>query len=184
DGQKVLVPGKLDHFSNVSTSGAWLASPNTILVDSEQLESGDALSAEFKQAASREIDEFKAEYERRFPGRNAEDLTDEDILREVMNTVGQPGKLGEGVRCVVSVSMLTVGWDANTVTHILGVRALGTQLLCEQVIGRGLRRQSYELNPETGLFNTEYSDILGIPFDFATEPQEVTRDRKSVAQGS
>ena len=59
-----------------------------------------------------------------------------------MNTVGKPGKLGEHVRCVVSVSMLTEGWDANTVTHVLGVRAFGTQLLCEQVVGRGLRRRS------------------------------------------
>jgi type III restriction enzyme len=54
-----------------------------------------------------------------------------------MNTVGKPGRLGEQIRCVVSVSMLTEGWDANTVTHILGVRAFGTQLLCEQVVGRG-----------------------------------------------
>ena len=74
------------------------------------------------------------------------DLTDEDLLREVMNTVGKPGKLGEQVKCVVSVSMLTEGWDANTVTHILGVRAFGTQLLCEQVVGRGLRRMSYAAN--------------------------------------
>jgi type III restriction enzyme len=65
--------------------------------------------------------------------------------------------------------MLTEGWDASTVTHILGVRAFGTQLLCEQVVGRGLRRQSYELN-EDGLFNVEYADILGIPFDFAAKP--------------
>ena len=86
-----------------------------------------------------------------------------------MNTVGKKGRLGETVRCVVSVSMLTEGWDANTVTHVLGVRAFGTQLLCEQVIGRGLRRQSYELNEE-GLFNVEYADIFGIPFDFAAEP--------------
>ena len=56
-----------------------------------------------------------------------------------MNTVGRKGRLGEQIRCVVSVSMLTEGWDANTVTHILGVRAFGTQLLCEQVVGRGLR---------------------------------------------
>ena len=83
--------------------------------------------------------------------------------------VGKPGKLGESVRCVVSVAMLTEGWDANTVTHILGVRAFGTQLLCEQVVGRGLRRQSYELNEE-GLFNVEYADILGIPFDFTAKP--------------
>ncbi len=65
-----------------------------------------------------------------------------------MNTVGKAGQLGGGIRCVVSVSMLTEGWDANTVTHVLGIRAFGTQLLCEQVIGRALRRQSYELNGE------------------------------------
>ena len=58
--------------------------------------------------------------------------------------------------------MLTEGWDANTVTHVVGVRAFGTQLLCEQVIGRALRRQSYDLNEE-GLFNVEYADVLGIP---------------------
>jgi type III restriction enzyme len=86
-----------------------------------------------------------------------------------MNTVGKKGRLGESIRCVVSVSMLTEGWDANTVTHVLGVRAFGTQLLCEQVIGRALRRQSYDLNDE-GLFNVEYADVLGIPFDFNAKP--------------
>ena len=86
-----------------------------------------------------------------------------------MNTVGKRGRLGEGIRCVVSVSMLTEGWDANTVTHVLGVRAFGTQLLCEQVIGRALRRQSYELN-EQQRFNVEYADVLGIPFDFTAKP--------------
>ena len=86
-----------------------------------------------------------------------------------MNTVGKQGQLGEQIRCVVSVSMLTEGWDANTVTHILGVRAFGTQLLCEQVVGRALRRQSYDLN-EDGLFDVEYADILGIPFDFTAKP--------------
>lgn len=86
-----------------------------------------------------------------------------------MNTVGKPGRLGQSIRCVVSVSMLTEGWDANTVTHVLGVRAFGTQLLCEQVIGRALRRQSYDLNDD-GLFSTEYADVLGIPFDFTAKP--------------
>ena len=86
-----------------------------------------------------------------------------------MNTVGKHGRLGESIRCVVSVSMLTEGWDANTVTHVLGVRAFGTQLLCEQVIGRALRRQSYELN-EDNKFNVEYADVLGIPFDFTAKP--------------
>ena len=86
-----------------------------------------------------------------------------------MNTVGKSGRLGGAIRCVVSVSMLTEGWDANTVTHILGVRAFGTQLLCEQVIGRALRRQSYDLNEED-LFDVEYADILGIPFNFTARP--------------
>jgi type III restriction enzyme len=86
-----------------------------------------------------------------------------------MNTVGKPGKLGADIRCVVSVAMLTEGWDANTVTHVLGVRAFGTQLLCEQVVGRALRRQNYTLNPDSGRFDVEYADILGIPFDFTSQ---------------
>jgi type III restriction enzyme len=82
-----------------------------------------------------------------------------------MNTVGKPGKLGENIKCVVSVSMLTEGWDANTVTHIMGVRAFGTQLLCEQVVGRALRRRSYETN-DNGMFDTEYAEVYGVPFSF------------------
>ena len=121
--------GKLPIFRNDDGSGGWLHRPNTILVDSQQLESGGSMSADFKKVVAREIDEFKADYRARFPGRDAENLTDEDLLREVMNTVGKAGKLGEQVKCVVSVSMLTEGWDANTVTHVLGVRAFGTQLL-------------------------------------------------------
>jgi len=90
-----------------------------------------------------------------------------------MNTVGKAGRLGEAIRCVVSVSMLTEGWDTNTVTHVLGVRAFGTQLLCEQVVGRALRRQSYEENDQK-LFNVEYADILGIPFSFTAKPVVAT----------
>jgi len=100
---------------------------------------------------------------------SGKDLDDAALLREVMNTVGKAGRLGDSIRCVVSVSMLTEGWDANTVTHVLGVRAFGTQLLCEQVIGRALRRQSYQLNEEK-LFDVEYADVLGIPFDFNAKP--------------
>jgi type III restriction enzyme len=85
-------------------------------------------------------------------------------LREVITTVGKRGGTGEQVRCVVSVSMLTEGWDANSVTHILGVRAFGSQLLCEQVVGRGLRRMNYNVDPETGLLPAEYVDVYGIPF--------------------
>ena len=141
-------PGRANLPSSATTTAtaAGCTGPNTILVDSQQLESGEAMSDDFKKIAAREIEEFKAEYRARFPGRDAESLTDEDLLREVMNTVGKAGKLGEHVKCVVSVSMLTEGWDANTVTHILGVRAFGTQLLCEQVVGRALRRMSYAAN--------------------------------------
>ena len=85
-------------------------------------------------------------------------------LRRIIDTVGKPGQPGEHVRCVVSVSMLTEGWDANNVTQILGVRAFQSQLLCEQVVGRGLRRRSYTPNPETGLLEPEYVDVYGIPF--------------------
>ncbi|MDI9586710.1 MAG: DEAD/DEAH box helicase family protein [Acidobacteriota bacterium] len=164
DDETVLVPGALELFSNVQ-DGRWLDRPNTLLIDSAQLESGEALSPEFRKLAATQIDEFKAEYRERFPGSDVEKLTDADILREVMNTVGKPGKLGEHIRCVVSVSMLTEGWDANTVTHILGVRAFGTQLLCEQVVGRGLRRMSYATNAE-GYFDPEYAEVYGVPFSF------------------
>jgi type III restriction enzyme len=165
-GEETIVQaGQLSIFRNDDGRGKWLDRPNTILVDSQQLESGEAMSDEFKKMAAREIDEFKAEYRVRFPGRDAENLTDEDLLREVMNTVGKPGKLGEHVKCVVSVSMLTEGWDANTVTHVLGIRAFGTQLLCEQVVGRGLRRKSYVAN-EKGHFDPEYAEVYGVPFSF------------------
>jgi type III restriction enzyme len=163
--QKIVQAGQLDIFRNDDGKGGWIHRPNTILVDSRQLESGESMSDDFKAIAAREIDEFKAEYRVRYPGRDTENLTDEDLLREVMNTVGKAGKLGEQVKCVVSVSMLTEGWDANTVTHVLGVRAFGTQLLCEQVVGRALRRMSYAPN-ELGHFDPEYAEIYGVPFSF------------------
>jgi len=112
----VVVPGQLSIFNN-EENGGWTDRPNTILIDSEQLESGEAMSKEFKKIASREIEEFKSEYRIRFPGRSTEKLTDEDLLREVMNTVGKKGKLGENVKCVVSVSMLTEGWDQQKMSH-------------------------------------------------------------------
>jgi len=164
EDRSIVVPGNMPIFRNEENSG-WTSRPNTILIDSEQLESGEGMSLEFKKIAAAEIDEFKNEYLQRFPDRDVGKLTDEDILREVMNTVGKPGKLCENIKCVVSVSMLTEGWDANTVTHILGVRAFGTQLLCEQVVGRGLRRRSYAVNDE-GRFEPEYAEVYGVPFSF------------------
>ena len=163
--------GHLELFRNYDQYGNRLARPNTLLIDSEQLESGDALDAAFRDMAGAEIEQFRRELVQRGGAGSvsADSISDSDLLREVMNTVGKVGRLGEQVRCVVSVSMLTEGWDTNTVTHILGVRAFGTQLLCEQVVGRALRRQSYDVNDD-GLFDVEYADILGIPFDFASKP--------------
>ena len=170
DGPGPFVAGRLPLFRNFDDHGNPLPRPRTLLIDSEQLESGEALDDNFRKMAAPEIERFRREIiERTGDLRAADTLTDQAILREVMNTVGKEDRLGESIRCVVSVSMLTEGWDANTVTHVLGVRAFGTQLLCEQVIGRALRRQSYDLNEE-GLFTVEYADVLGIPFDFTAKP--------------
>ncbi len=171
DGSTTLENGRLPLFRNFDeTTGNPLPRPNTLLIDSEQLEAGDALDDNFRKMAADEIERFRREMvERTGDARAGENITDQALLREVMNTVGKPGQLGGSIRCVVSVSMLTEGWDANTVTHVLGVRAFGTQLLCEQVIGRALRRQSYDLNEEN-LFNVEYADVFGIPFDFTARP--------------
>jgi len=170
DGSSTLENGRLELFRNFDEHGNPLPRPNTLLIDSEQLESGEALDDNFRGMAADEIERFRREIvERTGDQRQAEGLTDQDLLREVMNTVGKHARLGESVRCVVSVSMLTEGWDANTVTHVLGVRAFGTQLLCEQVIGRALRRESYDLNDE-GFFDVRYADVLGIPFDFTAKP--------------
>ncbi len=89
-----------------------------------------------------------------------------EILRQTVDTVGQVGKPGEQIQKVISVGMLSEGWDAKTVTHIMGLRAFSSQLLCEQVVGRGLRRTSYEVNKDTGQFEPEYVNIFGVPFTF------------------
>lgn len=157
--------GAFPLFDNIGDGGRPLARPRTLLIDSYQLDSGEPLSKEFKGAAAAEIAQFKEEMRLRQSGRDISKITDESLLREVMNTVGKEGKLGEQIRCVVSVSMLTEGWDASNVTHILGVRAFGTQLLCEQAVGRALRRISYETD-EDGMLSPEYADICGVPFSF------------------
>ena len=177
DGSAGLENGRLALFRNFDDVGAALARPRTLLIDSRQLDSGEALDRGFRAAAADEIDRFRREIVARTGDRRqAETLSDQDLLREAMNTVGKAGRLGGETRCVVSVSMLTEGWDANTVTHVLGVRAFGTQLLCEQVVGRALRRQSYDLN-EDGLLDAEYADVLGIPFDFTARPTVVRLPR-------
>lgn len=89
-----------------------------------------------------------------------------ELLRRTVDTVGVPGEPGETIQNVISVGMLSEGWDAKTVTHIMGLRAFSSQLLCEQVVGRGLRRTSYDVNPETGRFDPDRVKIFGVPFTF------------------
>ena len=92
--------------------------------------------------------------------------TSGDNLRDIVDSVGKPGKPGEQIRNIVAVQMLSEGWDARNVTHIMGLRAFSSQLLCEQVVGRGLRRTSYDVDPETGFYTPEYVNVFGIPFTF------------------
>ena len=77
-----------------------------------------------------------------------------ELLRQTVDTVGQTGKPGEQIQKVISVGMLSEGWDAKTVTHIMGIRAFSSQLLCEQVVGRGLRRTSYESRSGQRIFQS------------------------------
>ncbi|MBS1623145.1 MAG: DEAD/DEAH box helicase family protein [Bacteroidetes bacterium] len=179
EGEVTTVVGAKDLFSNYDmVTKKPLKRPPTLLIDSDALENGEQINDDFKKIFTSEIDEFKKDYIRFHGQGSADNITDSEILREVVNTVGQQGKLGSHIRCVVSVSMLTEGWDANTVTHIMGLRAFGSQLLCEQVAGRALRRMNYFLqgydkdgNPTDDKrkiviekFPPEYAHIIGVPF--------------------
>jgi len=116
------------------------------------------------------LDKIEADEENKVDRSKKELVEDE---RERFNTVGKKGKTGEKVHCVIGVNMLSEGWDARTVTHILGLRAFTSQLLCEQVIGRGLRRISYDVNETTGKYEAEYVTVFGVPFTFLpTEEKE------------
>jgi type III restriction enzyme len=179
EGKTVTVHGAKDLFSNYDlATNKPLKRPPTLLIDSDALENGEQINDDFKKIFASEIQEFKKDYTRLHGQGSIEKISDAEILREVVNTVGQNGKLGSHIRCVVSVSMLTEGWDANTVTHIMGLRAFGSQLLCEQVAGRALRRMNYFLqgydkdgNPTSDKrkvviekFPPEYAHIIGVPF--------------------
>lgn len=178
-GEIITVSGAFDLFSNYDKgTNLGKKEPPTLLIDSDALENSNQINDDFKKVFASEIDNFKREYRITHPGRSVENLTDADILREVVNTVGKPHALGSHIRCVVSVSMLTEGWDANTVTHIVGIRAFGSQLLCEQIAGRALRRKNYYLqgydkegNPTEDKrkiviekYPPEYAHIIGVPF--------------------
>ena len=98
------------------------------------------------------------------------ELKKEELLRELVDTVGKRGQAGQDLQKVISVAMLSEGWDAKNVTHIMGLRAFTSQLLCEQVIGRGLRRVSYDKDAEGRLFLPEYVNVFGVPLSIALPP--------------
>ena len=186
--------GRYDLFSNFDRQTLRpLTRPPTLLIDSDALENSGQVDDSFKRVFTAEIEQFKRDYRIVHGSAAAENISEAEILREVVNTVGKRGTLGAHIRCVVSVSMLTEGWDANTVTHVVGLRAFNSQLLCEQVAGRALRRKVYQLaayDPATGerlsddaanrrkreakragrapailyKFPPEYAHIIGVPF--------------------
>lgn len=140
----------------------------TLHIDSRVLAQAEARDEEAETNTAAEIDDDAGEDETQngVPTPKLSQKERAEMLRRIVDTVGQVGKPGEQVQSVISVGMLSEGWDAKTVTHIMGLRAFTSQLLCEQVVGRGLRRTSYEVNPETGLFDPEYVNIFGVPFTF------------------
>ena len=189
DDPPQIIPGVYDLFSNYDPATLQpRTKPPTLLIDSDALENSDQIDAEFQRVFATEIALFKRDYALRHGQGAAEQITEAQILREVVNTVGKRNALGSHIRCVVSVSMLTEGWDANTVTHIAGLRAFGSQLLCEQVAGRALRRKSYFLQgyDKAGhvtddkrkiaihKFPPEYAHIIGVPFKLFKGGKTVT----------
>ncbi|MDJ1501845.1 BPTD_3080 family restriction endonuclease [Xanthocytophaga agilis] len=189
DGTKLLKEGAFEKFSNVK-DGKFKEKPPTLLIDSYALDNAEAtIDESFKSIFAHEIENFRREYAIVHGQGAASQISESEILREVLNTVGKRGKLGSHVHCIISVSMLTEGWDANTVTHIYGLRAFGSQLLCEQVVGRALRRKEYHLenydkegNPtkdkrriKEQKFPPEFAHIVSVPFDFVGRTGKTTK---------
>ncbi len=133
----------------------------TLRIDSRMLEKAESETEEIDidAAESEENDDNQAK-EKEPPKKQQAEL-----LRRTVDTIGKIGEPGEQKQNVISVGMLSEGWDAKTVTHIMGLRAFSSQLLCEQVVGRGLRRTSYDVGMD-GLFEPEYVNIFGVPFTF------------------
>ncbi len=132
-------------------------------IDSKVLEQAEEREEFLEEGAEPEAE--NGEEEKLEKKLSKKDLAED--LRKKVDTVGKLGEKGEQIQNVISVGMLSEGWDAKTVTHIMGLRAFTSQLLCEQVVGRGLRRTSYEISEMSGgLFDAEYVNIFGVPFTF------------------
>ena len=134
----------------------------TLHIDSKVLEKAEAAEEPIAEIATEDAGANPSNGRGRKPTRKQQ----AELLRRQVDTVGRPGRAGERIQNVISVGMLSEGWDAKTVTHIMGLRAFTSQLLCEQVVGRGLRRTSYDVNPATGLFEPEHVNVFGVPFTF------------------
>jgi type III restriction enzyme len=141
------------------------AAEKTLHIDSKVLDEAEAREGA-PEDISEAVEEEDGAMENGMPKKKLSKKDQAELLRRTVDTIGQPGRPGEHIQNVISVGMLSEGWDAKTVTHIMGLRAFTSQLLCEQVVGRGLRRTAYEVNPETGLFEPEYVNIFGVPFTF------------------
>ena len=164
---RVETAARVEHYLNHGDAH-WpeLKSPEqTLRVDSkvlEKAEMGEKASSVAPEYVSRLREIVRAA---RLPAdREARllALDKEDLLRAIVDNVGKHGQAGQRLQSVISVAMLSEGWDAKNVTHIMGLRAFTSQLLCEQVIGRGLRRVGYDKN-ENGLFLPEYVNVFGVP---------------------
>ncbi|MBI1902905.1 MAG: DEAD/DEAH box helicase family protein [Planctomycetia bacterium] len=139
----------------------------TLHIDSKVLESAESREEPTALSATGDDDaDGDDDGDAEAPAKKLTRQEQAERLRQIVDTVGRPGQPGEQIQNVISVGMLSEGWDAKTVTHIMGLRAFSSQLLCEQVVGRGLRRTSYDINPESEMFDAEYVNIFGVPFTF------------------
>jgi type III restriction enzyme len=161
----------------LATSNAWRAADRSVppvmiivcnetkmaeMLEKHVADRGEATPALQNKPGERQVtvridSRLLAEAEMREEGESAQDAAAR--LRQLVSTVGKEGQPGEQVRCLISVGMLSEGWDARSVTQILGLRAFQSQLLCEQVVGRGLRRSDY-----SDLSTPEFVDVYGVPF--------------------
>ena len=164
--EKKWVKGAFGVFSNIDDHGHVKENPPTLLVHSKIDQDSDELPKELERVRIQQLEIHTDP--------NLSKAVQVAKIRDIFNSVGKKGEPGEHIRCIVSVSMLTEGWDTRTVTHILGYRKFGTQLLCEQVAGRGLRRTNFYDLQKDELLMPEFVNIYGIPFMYVNaKDQEI-----------
>lgn len=176
------VAGQIPEFSNIEpTTGMPISADSlpTIMAHSRITDGGEDLNTQAKQI-------IRGQRELRAPDATSDNQAS-DVIRDIFSSVGVPGAAGEKIRCVISVSMLSEGWDAKTVTHVFGFRRFNSVLLIEQVVGRALRRVSLDAPSEA-----EYAEIFGVPYpgrrrgrgSGATPTSPVPRTVESLAEQS